>query len=65
MGFDINIFLSKITIPAVLLVSSAWIIIQKDIADGILFMFLGFALMVGWFFLDKWWLEYKHLRGIR
>jgi hypothetical protein len=59
--FDI----SRISAMVALILSSAYIIVNKELGEGIVFFILGFAVLFLWWFMECCWIEHKHDRNIR
>lgn len=56
--------IGKISAIPALIISSAWISVNKDMGDGVFFLFSGFVLLLVFWAIERTWIEHKHNRGI-
>ncbi len=61
----INLFdISRVSAMVALIFSSAYIITQNGIEEGVIFFLLVFVAIFLWWFMECAWIEHKHSRGI-
>jgi len=64
MSFSI-LDLGRLSALGILIFTSAWITIEKDLGQGIIFFIVGSAVIVSLFIIEKLWVEYKSYHGIK
>ena len=62
---SVNIFdISRISATVALILSSSYIVVNKELIEGIIFFLVVFAFLFFWWFMECRWIEYKHDRSI-
>ena len=62
---NIILALQRISAPIVIFGGTAWIIVEKEFVQGLVYLILSFVLYIFLLMIEIAWIEHKHDRNIR